>query len=94
MAMPAIDKETIREIRAKPLDQERDKDEILKLETSGSQMLVKFRGKYFKLFTACGENPLKADKLIGEYDHILKVEIVAEDERYRIKVLEILKCPR
>jgi hypothetical protein len=93
MASSASDKETIREIRAKSLDPERDKDDILKLEKGGCQLLVQFRGKYYKLFSVFGENPMKPNMLDKEFDHILRVEIIPEYEKVRIKVLEILKSP-
>jgi len=93
MAPSANDKEDpVREIRAKPLDPERDMDEISKLEKSGCQLLVQFRGKYYMLFSVFGANPMMPNELDRQFDHILKVEIVPEDKKgYRIKVLDVLK---
>ncbi len=91
MQMSSVDtgKKT-REVWAISLDTVRDEKEIREMELSRCQLLVNFRGRYFKLFGLIGENPVAFKN--KELSHLLKV-IISENskERKRIEVLEILK---
>jgi len=92
MASPANDTGIkIREVRAAHLE---NSEEIEQMKTSGSQLLVQFRGSYYKLFFVTGEEPLAPRKCDKEFNYLLRVQANQGDvQGIRFEVLEILKGP-
>jgi hypothetical protein len=81
----------IREVRAARLESAK---EIEKMKADGNQLLVQFRGNYYKLFCAMGEDVLIPREYGKEFSYLLRIQTSQGDiEGIRFEVLEILKGP-